>query len=198
MTNILILGAYGRIARVATELFLADPRARLTLYLRDAARLGRSAPAERVRVVEGDVLDPVRLRAAMAGQDLVYANLAGALGPMARAIVKTMVVTGVRRLIFVVSMGIDDEVPGQPFGRVLDPYRQAAKVIEGSDLDYTLLRPAWLDDRDEVRYGTTQKGEPFKNPTGRVSRKSVAHLIVQLAMNPALDLRCSLGVHREA
>jgi len=36
------------------------------------------------------------------------------------------------------------------------------------------------------------------NPGGVVSRKSVAHLIVQLAMNPALDLRCSLGVHKVA
>ncbi|MEO0034705.1 MAG: hypothetical protein RLZZ501_728 [Pseudomonadota bacterium] len=195
MTNILILGAHGRIARVATALFLADPRANLTLYLRDAVRLGRPGPEDRVRVVEGDVLDLPRLKAALTGQDVVYANLDGALEPMARAIVKAMAATGVRRLIFVASMGIYDEVPGQHFGRILDPYRQAARVIEASDLDYTLLRPAWLDDRDEVRYGTTQKGEPFKNPTGRVSRKSVADLIVQLAMNPGLDLRCSLGVH---
>lgn len=196
MTNILILGAYGQIARVATRLFLAEPQANLTLYLRNSRRLNQNHP--RVRVIEGDVLDLAALKAAMAGQDVVYANLDGPLEQMARNIVKAMVATGVKRLIFVSSMGIYGEIPGQSYQSVLDPYRDAAKVIEASDLDYTILRPAWLNNRDEVEYGTTQKGEPFRNPGGVVSRKSVAHLIVQLALNPTLDVRCSLGVHKAA
>lgn len=196
MTNILILGAYGQIARVATRLFLAEPQANLTLYLRNSRRLNQNHP--RVRVIEGDVLDVTALKAAMAGQDVVYANLDGPLEQMARNIVKAMVATGVKRLIFVSSMGIYGEIPGQSYQSVLDPYRDAAKVIEASDLDYTILRPAWLNNRDEVEYGTTQKGEPFRNPGGVVSRKSVAHLIVQLALNPTLDVRCSLGVHKAA
>ena len=77
MTNILILGAHGQIARVATDLFLKHTDARLTLYLRNARRLKLSGHADRVRVVEGDVLDTKTLEAAMAGQDVVYANLAG-------------------------------------------------------------------------------------------------------------------------
>ena len=77
MTNILILGANGQIARVATTLFLARPDVRLTLYLRNARRLKAPTPADRVRVVEGDVLHQKSLEAAMAGQDVVYANLAG-------------------------------------------------------------------------------------------------------------------------
>ncbi len=196
MTNILILGAYGQIARVATRLFLAEPQANLTLYLRNSRRLNQNHP--RVRVIEGDVLDLAALKAAMAGQGVVYANLDGPLEQMARNIVKAMVATGVKRLIFVSSMGIYGEIPGQSYQSVLDPYRDAAKVIEASDLDYTILRPAWLNNRDEVEYGTTQKGEPFRNPGGVVSRKSVAHLIVQLALNPTLDVRCSLGVHKAA
>ena len=39
MTNVLILGASGGIARVATDLFLKETDARLTLYLRNARRL---------------------------------------------------------------------------------------------------------------------------------------------------------------
>lgn len=196
MTNILILGANGQIARAATELFLAEPQANLTLYLRNAHRLRQYE--DRSQVIEGDVLDLAALKAAMAGQDVVYANLDGPLEQLARNIIKAMVATGVKRLIFVSSMGIYDEVPGQRYRSILDPYRDAAKVIEASDLDYTILRPAWLNDRDEVDYGTTQKGQPFRNPAGVVSRKSVAHLIVQLALNPDLDVRCSLGVHKAA
>lgn len=196
MTNILILGAHGQIARAAMDLFLAETPANLTLYLRNAHRLRHYE--SRARVVEGDVLDLGVLKVAMAGHDVVYANLDGPLEQLARNIVKAMVTTGVNRLIFVSSMGIYDEVPGQRYRSILDPYRDAAKVIEAADLDYTILRPAWLNNRDEVDYGTTQKGEPFKNPDGVVSRKSVAHLVVQLAMNPKLDLRCSLGVHKAA
>ena len=46
--------------------------------------LGLSEYAERVRIVEGDVLDARTLDAAMVGQDVVYANLAGQLEKQAR------------------------------------------------------------------------------------------------------------------
>ena len=196
MTNVLILGAYGQIARVATELFLQKTDVRLTLYLRNAKRLKLPDPGDRVRVVEGDVLDTKILTAAMAGQDVVYANLAGDLEKQAKCIITAMQETGAKRLIFISSMGIYDEIPGERHGSVLDPYRKAARVIEASDLDFTILRPAWLDDRDEIAYATTQKGEPFKNASGTVSRKSIADLVVRLASTPGLEVRCSLGVHK--
>ena len=88
-----------------------------------------------MRFVEGDVLDTKTLEAAMAGQDVVYANLAGELEQQARCIVKAMEKTGVKRLIFVSSMGIYDEVPGERFGSILDPYRKSASLIEASGLD---------------------------------------------------------------
>lgn len=196
MTKILILGAYGQIARVATELFLTSTDARLTLYLRDAKRLADVGHADRVRVVEGDVLDAKALQAVMAGQDVVYANLAGRLEEQAQHIVEAMEAAGVKRLVFISSMGIYDEVPGERHGSILDPNRKAARVIESSGLDYTILRPAWLNDRDEISYSTTQKGESFKNASVTVSRKSVADLVVKLATTPELDIRHSLGVHR--
>lgn len=193
MIDVLILGASGSIARVATELFLAKTDARLTLYLRRARRV-EQRDASRVRVVEGDVLDAATLKDAMAGQDVVYANLAGDLEPMATSVVKAMHETGARRLIWISSMGIYDEVPGQRYRSVLDPYRDSARVIEASDLEYTILRPAWFTDADEIDYETTQKGEPFKG--GIVSRKSVAALVVKLATSPGLDVRHSLGVSK--
>lgn len=191
MSNVLILGANGGIARHATELFLKETQARLTLYLRNSRRL-KSVDSSRVRVVEGDVLELEQLKAAMAGQDVVYASLAGDLERMARNIVKAMDATGVKRLIFISSMGIYDEVPGQKYGSILEPYRRAAAVIEASDLDYTILRPAWFTDGAERDYETTQKGQPFKG--SQVSRMSVAALVVKLAESPELEVRRSLGV----
>jgi uncharacterized protein YbjT (DUF2867 family) len=196
MTKVLILGAYGQIARVATDLFLQTTDADLTLYLRNAKRLKALADAERVRVVEGDVLNASALQEAMAGQDVVYANLSGDLERQARIIVAAMETTGVKRLIFISSMGIHDEVPGEHYGSILDPYRNAARVIEASSLDYTIVRPAWLNNKDEIAYGTTRKGEPFAHPGATVSRKSVADLVVKLALRPSLEARGSLGVHK--
>ena len=198
MTNILILGAAGQIARVATGLFLKRTDLRLTLYLRRAKRLKVTGHADRMRIVEGDVLDQATLESAMQGQDVVYANLAGAMEQQAKGIVKAMEKTGVRRLIFISSMGIYDEVPGERHGSILDPYRNSVRVIEASGLDYTILRPAWLNDRDEIDYGTTRKGETFKNADEQVSRKSVADLVIKLATTPGLEIRSSLGVHKAA
>ena len=195
MTKVLILGANGQIARVAVELFLQRPDVHLTLFLRRPQRL-QGMPADRVEVVEGDALDRKALEAAMVGQDVVYANLAGPLEQMARNIVEAMHITGLRRLIFISSMGIYDEVPGERHGSILDPYRKSAAVVEASDLDYTILRPAWLDNKDEISYETTQKGELFKAADETVSRKSVADLVVKLALTPGLAVRRSLGVNK--
>ncbi len=196
MTKVLILGAYGQIARLAARLFLEQTDTQLTLYLRNAKRLKDISHQERVRVVEGDVLDGKTLDAAMAGQDRVYANLSGRMEEQARNIINAMHKAEVKRLIFISSMGIYGEVPGERYRSILDPYRDSARVIEDSDLDYTIIRPKWLNDREEVDYGTTQKGDPFKNPSATVSRKSVADLVVKLATTPGLEIRKSLGVQK--
>ena len=80
MTKVLILGANGQLARNTTRVFLEKTGVALTLYLRRPSRLRNPDPS-RVKIVEGDVLDGGALRAAMQGQDVVYANLAGDMAP---------------------------------------------------------------------------------------------------------------------
>ena len=195
MTKVLILGANGQIARVATALFQKRSDVHLTLFLRGAKRL-KALPTDRVHVIEGDVLDIKALQAAMVGQDVVYANLDGPLEQMAKNIVQAMHATGLKRLIFISSMGIYDEIPGERHGSILEPYCKSAAIVEASNLDYTIVRPAWLNDKDEIAYETTQKGEPFKAADKQVSRKSVADLVVELATTPGLEVRHSLGVNK--
>jgi len=191
MTNVLILGAHGQLARNTTRVFLRDTDAKLTLYLRRAHRLSNPEP-KRVTIVDGDVLDLPTLKAAMKGQDVVYANLAGEMKKQAECIVDAMHATGLKRLIFISSMGIYGEVPGERYRSVLDPYRDSATVIEGSDLDYTILRPGWFTHDEAVAYQVTQKGEPFAGHD--VSLNSLSELIVKLALTPGLENRRSLGV----
>lgn len=193
MTKILILGANGKLARSTTRIFLEHSDVRLTLYLRRASRLRNPDPS-RATIVEGDVTDRKALAAAMRGQDAVYANLSGAMKQQAEAILDAMHATGVKRLIFISSMGIYGEVPGERYRSVLDPYRDSAAVIEASDLEYTILRPGWFTHDDEIDYQLTHKGEPFKGHD--VSLNSLSDLIVMLALSPILEVRRSVGVSR--
>jgi uncharacterized protein YbjT (DUF2867 family) len=189
--KVLILGAHGQLAQNTTRVMLQQEGIALTLYLRNASRLRNPDPG-RVRIVEGDVLDAQTLRAAMQGQDVVYANLAGNMGAQAQAVIEAMTASSVKRLIFISSMGIYGEVPGEKYRSVLDPYRDSAAEIEASDLDYTILRPGWFNRKAEVNYRLTQKGEPFRGHD--VSLDSLSDLIVKLATTPGLHVRESLGV----
>jgi hypothetical protein len=108
----------------------------------------------------------------MAGQDVVYANLAGELEQQARCIVAAMRNTGLKRLIFISSMGIYDEVPGEHHGATLDPYRKSVGIIEASGLDYTIIRPAWLNNRDEINTPPLIKASHSKTPPSRYRAKA--------------------------
>ena len=191
MTKVLILGANGQLARNTTRDILEKTDVALTLYLRRSSRLQNPDPG-RVKIVEGDVLDAVALRDAMRGQDVVYANLVGDMARQARAIIDAMHAVGLKRLIFVSSMGIYGEVPGETYRSVLDPYRDSAAEIEKSDLDYTILRPGWFTRDKTVSCRITQKGEPFKGHD--VSLDGLSDLITKLATDPGLYIRCSIGV----
>ncbi|MFN8306193.1 MAG: SDR family oxidoreductase [Ferruginibacter sp.] len=196
----LILGASGAIAQHTIEKSQKDGKVELTLFARNTNHIQQFANAQ-TKIVEGDVLNENDLNETVKGQDIVYANLAGSVDKMAEAIVKAMGKNGVKRLIFVTSLGIYDEVPGKfgewnnrMIGSVLKTYRKAADVIEASDLDYTVVRPAWLQDEDEVDYETTHKPEPFKGT--EVSRKSVGNYIASIIENPEKDSRASVGVNK--
>ncbi|MET9262121.1 NAD(P)H-binding protein [Amycolatopsis sp. NPDC004079] len=199
MTKVLVLGASGQIASWAVGM-LADQGTTLTLFARSRARI-REVPNGST-VIEGDVNDRTALAEAVRGQDVVYANLAGGIDRQARAIVEAMEAEGVKRLVFVTALGIYHEVPGE-FGRwnretigasTLDTYAAASDAIEASRLDYTVLRPAWLSDADEVAYEVTQRDEPFKGTT--VSRKSVAAVVADLVAHPEKHVRENLGVNK--
>lgn len=202
MRKVLVLGANGQIARLAEAQFLADTDDQLQLFLRNASRLKATDP-QRETVIDGDATDQAALVKAMTGVDAVYANLAGSatIEQQAKAVVAAMHQAGIKRLVWISTLGIYDEVPGK-FGQwnnstldgYLQPYAAAAKVIEGSDLDYTIIRPAWLTNHDEVNYETTQKGEAFKGT--EVSRKSIAALVVKLVQSDTLEARHSLGVNK--
>jgi uncharacterized protein YbjT (DUF2867 family) len=189
MNNVIILGASGNIAKDVIDILVKKDDINLTLFLRNKSRL-RNNDVSKCRIIEGDVLDFNRLKKAVAGQDIVYANLSGDLEAMAKNIVRTMDETGVKKLIFISSIGIYDV----PLRSVLKPYRKAADVIEASGLDYTILRPTWFTNADEVDYETTRKGEPERGSV--ISQKSLATLIAKIIESHNEYTRENLGVNK--
>jgi uncharacterized protein YbjT (DUF2867 family) len=139
MKKVLVLGAGGQIARWVIEMLKNNHDVELTLFLRRLKRLKGDAP-KNSKVVRGDVLNKEQLNHAMVGQDIAYANLSGDdIDLQAKNIVQAMDAAGVRRLIFVASLGIYDEVPGKfgawnrrEIGAYLLPFRRAADAIEAS------------------------------------------------------------------
>jgi uncharacterized protein YbjT (DUF2867 family) len=189
MKNVIILGASGNIARHVIDILVKKDEISLKLFLRNKSRL-RNKDVSRCHIIEGNVMNSSQLKEAIAGQDIVYANLSGDLEAMSKNIVKAMEENGVKKLIFICSIGIYDV----PLRSVLKPYRKAADVIEGSDLEYTVLRPTWFTHTDEVDYETTRKGEPEKGSV--ISQKSLATLITRIIGYPENYIRENLGVNK--
>ena len=187
MKNVIIIGASGNIARRVMDMLLDRAAIQLTLFVRNARRLGNK-DLSGASVVEGDALHYDGLRDAIAGQDIVYINLAGDLEAMTKNVVRAMRETGVRRVILISSIGIYDK----PLRSVLKPYRAAADVIETSGLDYTVLRPTWFTNAEEVDYEITHKGEAEKGSV--ISQKSLAAFIVEVVEHPEKYVGESLGI----
>lgn len=204
MANILVLGANGQIAQLAENIFLDSTGDNLKLYLRRSDRLQDKAASfeDRVELIDGDATDIDKLVDSMKDIDMVYANLAGGnIEEQAKDVVEAMHQANVKRLVWISTLGIYDEVPGKfgewnnkTLGSYITNYAAAAKIIEDSDLDYTIIRPAWLTNKDEVDYEITQKGEEFKGT--EVSRKSIAQIVVDIAQVPDKYSRESIGVNK--
>jgi uncharacterized protein YbjT (DUF2867 family) len=188
MKKVIILGASGSLAKYVIVELQKRSNISLTLFLRNKKRLGNNIT--NCTIVEGDVTDYNVLKNAIAGQDIVYVNLAGDLEAMAKNIVKAMSETGVKRIIAISSIGIYET----PLKSVLIPYRRLADVIEDSGLDYTILRPDWFTNANEVDYTLTRKGEPETGTA--VSRKSIAAFVAEIVDDPRLHVNENLGISK--
>ncbi|MBS7565348.1 NAD(P)H-binding protein [Mucilaginibacter sp. Bleaf8] len=189
MKKVIIIGASGSLAPYVINAIEQVKDVELTLFARSKKRLPENAAAKH-HVIEGDATNYPAVKVAVAGQDVVYVNLAGNLEVMTGNIVKAMQETGVKRIIAISSIGIYEK----PLRSILIPYRKLADIIEGSGLDYTILRPDWFTSGNEVDYILTVKGEP-KTGTA-ISRRSIAAFVATLIESPELHNRENLGISK--
>jgi saccharopine dehydrogenase-like NADP-dependent oxidoreductase len=74
MKKVVILGAIGNIAKHVIDILVKKDDVNLTLFLCNKSRL-RNKDVSNCKIVEGNVLDYPKLKEAIEGQDIVYANL---------------------------------------------------------------------------------------------------------------------------
>lgn len=199
MKKVLIIGATGSIGKVTRKMFLQESEDQLTLFSRSANRL-TDIDERREIVISGSVSNQNDLNDVIEGQDVVFVALSGNLPKMASEIVASMKRMKVKRLIFISSMGIYNEIPASvgsngnlESNSMLTGYRKAADIVEASGLDYTVIRPGWFDSSNDTNYQVTLKGEAFGGHD--VSRMSIADLVVKCA-DEDLYIGESVGINR--
>jgi putative NADH-flavin reductase len=169
----------------------------VTAFARHAQALGITH--ERLRVIEGDALRPVSVDAAIEGQDGVLSALGTrslfkhitVLSQSAEHIVGSMERQGVRRLIVETSLGVGDSRGqlgligtwigvGVFLARIYADKERQEKIIAGSQLDWTIVRPAMLTDGPQRENYRTWSGAAPKARASRISRADVAHFMLSI------------------
>lgn len=207
--RVLVLGASGGVGREIIALGL-DRGLDLTAQTRRASKLQEIA--DRVRVVETDPRDSVRITEIVSGQDAVIFSLGvdqtgqtTLFSDATRILIEAMQQTRVRRLVAITGVGAGETRGHGGFlydwfifplftrKRYLDKDRQEA-LIEKSALDWTIVRPAPFNERPA--------STPFQVHTGvakdvilrRVTRREVAGFVLdQLGSDQYLRQKPFIG-----
>ena len=174
MLKVAIIGATGSLGRATTKELLKNETIQLTLFSRTVNHLPEYKNTIKIA---GDVAEKEKLKAALIDQDLVFVALSGNLPDLITKIIEAMNEVKSKRIIFISSYGIYGELPGQN-GRVeniLKPYRQAADILEKSNLAYTILRPGWFDHSSDSSYELIEKGQIVYG--NHISRQAIAQFV---------------------
>jgi putative NADH-flavin reductase len=192
--KIAVFGATGRTGQPLVKEALAEGHEVVALA-RDGAKMGVSH--ERLRVVQGNVLDGSKVEEAVAGSDAVVSVLGQVKDSPkdvqtrgTQNIVAAMKKHGVGRLVSLTGAGVRD--PGdQPklvdkaFGfllkrlqpHVLEDGERHAEVIKGSGLEWVIVRGPRLT--EGPKKGTYRVGLVGKDSGTQVSRADLAEFILR-------------------
>lgn len=203
MTKLLILGANGQIAKLVVPM-LANTNTETVLTSLHAR------PDHGIQAL--DAVNEEDLVAALQDVDMVYANI-GAEGRQkaaANSVVNAMHTAGVKRLIWVATIGVHNELPDDKrdlWANLLgttdneNTYMgdQAAAVarIMSSALDYTIIRPNELLDDNLMQTIHVQTDPDAQIIGGPITRTSVAEFITQIILHPDTYVAQSVAISKQ-
>ncbi|MEU5759310.1 SDR family oxidoreductase [Nocardia sp. NPDC047648] len=190
--KIAVFGATGTVGRLVVEQALREGH-EVTAFTRSAASVTQRH--DRLRVVEGDVLDTDSVQRAVQGQDAVLISLGNGRKGVVRAggtaaIIDAMNRTGVKRLICQTTLGVGDSRGNLNFlwkyvmfGLLLRPayadhVRQEEYVL-ASDLDWTIVRPSAFTDGPAT--GSYRRGFPAGEGglSLKIARADIADFMIE-------------------
>lgn len=192
--RIVVLGATGRTGRQVVEQALQAGH-EVVAYVRNPD--GLAAQGEGLTVVQGDILDAVRVSEAVAGADAVISAVGSTPdSPEAMLtrgmanVVAAMKEHGVRRLIVVTRAGVRLENDPAGLGRrlmlgwlgIVAPHalrdaQGAVEVIRASGLDWTVVRAPRLS--NGAGTGRVRSGALPLGPMHAVSRADLARFMLE-------------------
>lgn len=196
--NIAVLGATGLFGKALVKSLLEDRDYHLTLIARHASSVYQNN--DQISVIDADATDIDALKKALAKTDLVYCSISGESLPIvATNLVKVMLELRIKRLLFMGAVGIYNEIPTEMDGDdnvdnepAQIPNRKAVDIVEASNLNYTVLRPGYLQEGAPDDYVLTLKGEPAKGYISTIP--SVVEFVKKLIANEKLYSRESVSI----
>ena len=199
--KIAIFGATGKVGRHLVDQAL-ERGDEVTVLARDASKL-TTRRHERLKVVQGDVLDPKDVEQAVAGTHAVLSAVGhtktspkDVLTEGIKNIVAAMNMHGVRRLVSLTGAGVrdpqdDPKLVDRAIGSLLkllqrdlleDSIRQA-RVIQESDLEWVIVRAPVLIEGEKK--GEYRIGYVGKESGTRLSRADLADFMLKQATDDA-------------
>lgn len=189
--NIIVFGASGQTGQQLVQQGL-EAGHQVTAFVRSPERL--KVQGERLRVVQGDVLDAGAVVAACAGQQAALLAQGGTptgVQPCAAGtlhVIQGLHAHGGRRLVCLSSLGVGDskDQAGWVFERLLVPLllraemadkEQQEEVVRHSGLDWVIVRPGGLTNAP-ARHEYQAAPQLQRRALPRISRADVAHFML--------------------
>ena len=202
--KLIIFGATGGVGRALLQQTLAA-NLEVTAFVRTPAKV--QLTHENLTVVQGDAFNQADVTAAIAGHDEVVSCLGSSNGmkpstelqEMTQNIVTGMQANGVKRIVYAASAGVHRELTGI-MGKLmmlllknaLTDHRAAVEAITQANLNFTIVRPMGLTDKDFTgEYRESETSTPAKSST--IPRADVAHFILKALLDASYD-RKSIGL----
>ena len=195
--NIALLGATGKFGRKFTAKLLTNPDNNLTLVSKSAESI--FGENHRTKAVNVDARNLKDLKRVLKNQDIVFCAVSG---PDQPEIAKNLAQIRPKRLIYMNVVGIYNELAegnGDEFNVDNEseqiPNRDAAEIIEESDIDYTIIRAGYLIYGDEDDYVITRKGETAPGYVSHI--ESVEKVALEIMAEPELYSRESISITKD-
>lgn len=202
--KLIIFGATGGVGQALLQQTLAA-NLEVTAFVRTPAKV--QLTHENLTVVQGNAFNQADVTAAIAGHDAVVSCLGSSNGmkpstelqEMTQNIVTGMQANGVERIVYTASAGVHRELTGI-MGKLmmlllknaLTDHRAAVEAITQANLNYTIVRPMGLTDKDFTgEYRESETSTPAKSST--IPRADVAHFILKALLDASYD-RKSIGL----